>query len=752
MKFKSIAIVGLLSSCLAPTQLIQAQMNRAENGFNLKYNMESATQFTAAELASAAVDNPLLAGWKGAFGGTPLFDLVKVADFKPALESGMAERLSEVERIAKNPAAPTFENTIAAMERTGRTLDRVQAVYGVWSSAMNNAEFQLVEREMSPKLAAFSDKITQNEALFRRIEAVYNSPAKSRLTSEQQRLTWLYYTNFVRAGARLKPAAKTRLSQINQQLAGLFTRFSQNQLADESERFLVLKSEAELAGLPQSLRDAAAEEATAKKMPGAWMVTNTRSSVDPFLTYSDRRELREKAWKMFVNRGDNGDAHDNNAIITEILQLRAERAKLLGYPTHAHWRLDDKMAKTPERAMELMEAVWKPAVARVREEVADMQALAKKEGADIKIEPWDYRYYAEKVRKDRYDLDQNEVKQYLQLDKLREGMFWVAGELFNFNFTPVTNVAVYHPDVRVWEVKNKTTGKHIGLWYFDPFAREGKSSGAWMNAYRNQERVDGSITTIVSNNSNFVKGKPGEPVLISWDDATTLFHEFGHALHGLSSNVTYPSLSGTSVATDYVEFPSQILERWLSTPEVLQKFAVHYQTGKPIPQNLVDRIERASAFNQGFATVEYLSSALVDMKMHLAGAQKIDPDAFERNTLAELGMPSELVMRHRTPQFGHVFSGDGYSAGYYSYIWSDVISADAYDAFVEAGGPYDKAVAERLRKYVFSVGNTIDPADAYRAFRGRDPKIEALMRKRGFPVNDSKKAKPTPAKSKAKSR
>jgi peptidyl-dipeptidase Dcp len=727
-------------------------MNRAENGFNLKYNMESTTQLTTAEAISTAVDNPLLAGWKGAFGGTPLFDLVKVADFKPALESGMAERLSEVERIAKNPAAPTFENTIAAMERTGRTLDRVQAVYGVWSSAMNNAEFQLVEREMSPKLAAFSDKITQNEALFRRIEAVYNSPAKSRLTSEQQRLTWLYHTNFVRAGARLKPDAKMRLSQINQQLAGLFTRFSQNQLADESERFLVLKSEAELAGLPQSLRDAAAEEATAKKMPGAWMVTNTRSSVDPFLTYSDRRELREKAWKMFVNRGDNGDAHDNNAIITEILQLRAERAKLLGYPTHAHWRLDDKMAKTPERTMKLMEAVWKPAVARVREEVADMQALAKKEGADIKIEPWDYRYYAEKVRKDRYDLDQNEVKQYLQLDKLREGMFWVAGELFNFNFTPVTNVAVYHPDVRVWEVKNKTTGKHIGLWYFDPFAREGKSSGAWMNAYRNQERVDGSITTIVSNNSNFVKGKPGEPVLISWDDATTLFHEFGHALHGLSSNVTYPSLSGTSVATDYVEFPSQILERWISTPEVLQKFAVHYQTGKPIPQNLVDRIERASVFNQGFATVEYLSSALVDMKMHLAGAQKIDPDAFERNTLAELGMPSELVMRHRTPQFGHVFSGDGYSAGYYSYIWSDVISADAYDAFVEAGSPYDKAVAERLRKYVFSVGNTIDPADAYRAFRGRDPKIEALMRKRGFPVNDSKKAKPTPAKSKAKSR
>jgi peptidyl-dipeptidase Dcp len=378
-----------------------------------------------------------------------------------------------------------------------------------------------------------------------------------------------------------------------------------------------------------------------------------------------------------------------------------------------------------------------------------MQTLADKENVGktkIKIEPWDYRYYAEKVRKERYDLDENEVKPYLQLEKLREGMFWVAGELFNFNFTPVTNVPVYHPDVRVWEVKDKTTGKHVGLWYFDPFARAGKSSGAWMNAYRNQERVDGDITTIVSNNANFVKGKPGEPILISWDDATTLFHEFGHALHGLSSNVTYPSLSGTSVATDYVEFPSQILERWVATPEVLQKFAVHYQTGKPIPQILVDRIKRAATFNQGFQTVEYMASALVDMKMHLAGSQKIDPDAFERKTLAELGMPSEIVMRHRTPQFGHVFSGDGYSAGYYSYIWSDVLSADAYGAFTEAGGPYDKAVAERLRKYIFSVGNTIDPADAYRAFRGRDPKTEALMRKRGFPVSDSKENKSAPAK------
>ncbi|CAN5864229.1 M3 family metallopeptidase [soil metagenome] len=536
----------------------------------------------------------------------------------------------------------------------------------------------------------------------------------------------------MRAGARLDSPAKARLSEINQQLAGHFTQFSQNVLAYETNQSLVLRSEAELAGLPQSVRDAAAAAAAAQGMQGAWVITNTRSSVDPFLTYSSRRELREKAWRMFVNRGDTPGEQDNNAIITQILQLRAERAKLLGYPTHAHWRLENAMAKTPERAMELMEAVWKPAVGRVRQEVADMQALAKKEGSNIKIEPWDYRYYAEKVRSARYDLDQNEVKAYLQLEKLREGMFWVAGELFGFNFAPVTNVPVFHEDVRVWEVTDRASGRHVGLWYFDPYARPGKRSGAWMNAYRSQERFDGEVTTIVSNNSNFVKGKPGEPVLISWDDARTLFHEFGHALHGLSSNVNYPSVAGTAVARDYVEFPSQLLEHWLSTPEVLQRFAVHYQTGKPIPQALVDRIERASTFNQGFATTEYLASALIDMKLHLAGDRKIDPRVFERETLTSLGMPGEIVMRHRTPQFLHVFASDGYSAGYYSYLWSDVLTADAYGAFTEAGGPYDRAVAQRLRQQIFSVGNTLDPAEGYRAFRGRDAQVDALMRKRGF--------------------
>jgi len=692
-------------------------------------------QSADAQSPAPANANPLLANWAGPYGGVPPFDRVQIAFFKPALETAMAENLTEVEKIAKNSAAPSFENTIAELERTGRTLDRVTTVYGVWAGTMASPEFQVVQREMAPKLAAFNDQITQNEALFKRIEAVYNSPDKKKLTAEQQRLTWLYYTNFVRSGAKLGSEAKARLSQINQELAGLFTHFSQNVLAEENDQYILLTSDAELTGLPQSVRDGAAAAAVTKKQTG-WLIQNTRSSIDPFLTYSDRRDLREKAWRMFVNRGDNGDEHDNNAIITRILALRGERAKLLGYPTHAHWRVENSMAKTPERAMELMEAVWKPAVARVHEEVADMQALADKEGAGIKIEPWDYRYYAEKVRKQKYDLDQNEVKPYLQLEKLREGIFWVAGQLFNFNFTPVTNVPVAHPDIRVWEVTDKTTKKHIGLWYFDPYARAGKRSGAWMNAYRSQEKINGEVTTIVSNNANFVKGKPGEPLLISWDDATTMFHEFGHALHGLNSNVTYPTLSGTAVARDYVEFPSQLLEHWLSTPEVLNRFAVHYQTGKPIPQELVDRIKRSATFNQGFITVEYLASALVDMKLHLAGDKKIDPHAFEKETLAELGMPHEIVMRHRLPHFMHIFSSDAYSAGYYSYLWADVLTADAYQAFVEGGGPYDQKVAARLRKYIFSVGNTIDPAEGYRAFRGRDARIEALMKKRGFPTGN----------------
>jgi peptidyl-dipeptidase Dcp len=674
--------------------------------------------------------NPISAPWPGPFGGVPPFDRVRVADFKPALESAMAECLAEIDAIADSTEPPTFENTLAAMERAGRSLDRAGTIYGVWSGTMGTPDFQQVELEMEPKLAEFGDKIVQNEKLFKRLSAVFESRDKAGLTAEQKRLAWLKYTDFARSGARLGPGEKRRLSEINQRLATLYTEFSQNVLADEGS-YIVLESEEDLAGLSPALRSAAANAAAEAGHKGKWAVLNTRSSVEPFLTYSDRRDLREKVWRAFASRGDNGDEHDNKKIIAEVVKLRDERAKLLGFKSHAHWRLERSMAKTPERATELMEALWKPAVARVAEEVADMQALADRLGHAITIEAWDYRYYAEKVRKERYDLDEAEVTPYMQLESLREAMFWVAGELLGLYFTPLAGVPVCHPDVRVWEVKDGK-GKHVALFYFDPYARAHKQSGAWMNAYRTQERFAGEVTTIVSNNSNFVKGAPGEPVLVSWTDAITLFHEFGHALHGLSSNVTYPSLAGTNVDRDYVEFPSQLLESWLPTPEVLNRFARHVKTGEAMPRALVEKIERASLFNKGFENVEYLSSALVDMRLHLEPEKAADVSAFERDTLAALGMPRQMVMRHRLPHFGHLFSSDSYSAGYYSYLWADTLSADAFQAFVEAEGPYDKKVAKRLFDYVFSAGNTVDPEEGYRAFRGRDPKIDALMKKRGF--------------------
>jgi len=676
---------------------------------------------------------PLVAEWTGPFGGVPPFDQVRVPQFQPGFAAAMAAYRAEIKAIAENPEPPTFDNTIAALERCGRALDRVQAVYGVWGSTLSTPEFREVEQELEPKLAALRDEVFQNEKLFRRIAAVYESPDKARLTPEQQRLAWLHFTNFVRAGAKLDTAGKARVAAINQRLATLYTKFSQNLLADEEGDFTVITDAADLAGLPESFRAAAAAEAERRDLKGRWVIANTRSSVEPFLTYSTQRALREQVWRRFISRGDHPGEHDNKPIITEILLLRAERARLLGYPTHAHWRLENTMARTPERALELMEAVWKPAVARVREEVTDMQRIADAEGDGVQIEPWDYRFYAEKVRKAKYDLDENELKPYLQLDKLREAMFWTAGQLFGFTFTPVTHVPVYHPDVSVWEVKD-AAGRHVGLFYFDPYARPGKRSGAWMNAYRNQERFERPITTLVSNNSNFLKPAPGEPVLVSWDDARTLFHEFGHALHGLCSDVNYPSLSGTSVPRDYVELPSQILERWLATPEVLNRFALHYQTGQPMPAALVERIKKAAKFNQGFATTEFLASGLIDMKLHLAGGREIDPAMFEREELARLGMPREIVMRHRLPQFAHIFADEGYSAGYYSYLWADTLTADAAEAFEEAGGLYDKTVAAKFRECVLSKGNTLEPAEAYRKFRGRDAGIAALMRDRGFPV------------------
>ncbi|HWJ34032.1 MAG TPA: bifunctional [glutamate--ammonia ligase]-adenylyl-L-tyrosine phosphorylase/[glutamate--ammonia-ligase] adenylyltransferase [Steroidobacteraceae bacterium] len=670
--------------------------------------------------------NALLAPWTGPYGGTPPFDRVRIGDFKPAFEAAMAEKLSEIDTIAANPAAPTFDNTLVELERAGHCFNRVNAIFDIWAAGMNTGDFQAVEREMGPKIAAFRDAITQNAELFARIETIYRESPQS--APARQRLCWHYYTQFVRAGAQLDSVAQLRVGEINERLASLFADFSQNLLADEANYALYLTAREDLAGLPEAQCDAAAAAAAALGRPGQWAILNTRSAMDPFLTYAERRDLREIVWRTYYNRGNNGGAHDNKNIIAEILALRSERAKLLGYPTHAHWRLADSMAGTPEAALALMLHIWPAAVRRVREEVADMQALA-----DVKIETWDYRYYAEKVRRAKFDLDMNEVKPYLQLEKLREGMFWAASRLYGFAFSEVTGLPVQHADVRVWEVTSDV-GRHVGLWYFDPYARAGKNSGAWMSEYRDQEKLDGEISPIVSNNTNFLKSAGGAPTLISWDDAVTLFHEFGHALHALNSNVEFPSLSGTHVVRDFVEFPSQLNENWLATPELLSRFALHYKSGEPMPATLAAKIQSARTFNQGFTTVEYLAAALVDMKLHLTTEPVLHPEVFESEALTALDMPEEVVMRHRTPHFQHIFASDAYSAGYYSYLWAEVLDHDAFEAFAQAGDAFDKTIAKRLHDDIMSVGNSVDPVQAYRNFRGRDPKIDALLRARGFQV------------------
>ncbi|MCP2027016.1 peptidyl-dipeptidase Dcp [Flavobacterium sp. HSC-32F16] len=679
------------------------------------------------------LDNPLLQEWSGSYGGVPDFTNYKISDFKPAIEFAIQQKLDEIEVAANDTEEPSFENTIVALELSGKKLDQIHAVYGIYRSNLSSPEFNAVDTEMSPKLAEISDKLYQNEKLFSRIKKLYRSEESKKLNDEQQRLLWLYYTDFVREGAELNEEDKKEVAAINQELARLFTLFSQKLLAEENDQFVELKDLEDLDGLPEEFKNAAIAEAKERNLNVLACIGNTRSSIEPFLTFSSRRDLREKAFDIFVKRGDNDNENNTNETLVSILELRAKKAKILGFRNFSEWSLSNKMAKDPLKTLDLMESVWKPAVEKVKNDVTAMQKMVDQQGGDFKIQPWDYRYYAEKVRKAKYDLDQNEIKQYLQLENLREGMFWTAGELFDLGFKQLFDVPVYHSDVRVWEVNNKNTGKVIGLWYFDPYARVGKRSGAWMNSHRDQQKIKENVLPIVSNNCNFIKGNADEPVLISWDDATTLFHEFGHALHGLCSNVTYPSLSGTSVARDYVEFPSQLLEHWLSTPEVLNKFALHYKTNQPLSQSLVERIAKAANFNEGFATVETISSSFVDMKLHLT-TETVDSHQFEKDVLAEINMPSEIVMRHRIPQFAHIFSSDGYAAGYYSYLWADVINADAYEAFLEGNGPFDKVVSKRLYDTVLSVGNTIDNEKMYENFRGHSPQSNALMRARNFPV------------------
>jgi len=676
--------------------------------------------------AAPAVDASVLtAPWSGPFGGVPPFDRIQPAMFPPAFETAFAEQRADVARIANNPAPPTFQNTIEALQAAGPTLDRVSAMFYLQTANLNSDRYRALSRDWNPKLAALSDEVILNEALFQRVAALYDRRATLGLKPDQLRLLTLTYENFVRRGARLSPADKVTLSAINQRLANLFTEFSQRLQKDEETALAA--TEAEMAGVPDGVKSAARAAAASQPGKPAYAIVNTRSAVDPVLSFADDRSLRERVWRAFVNRGDNGGPSDTNAVIAEIVKLRAERAKLIGYESHAHWRMADTMAKDPARAETLMQKVWQPAVARVREEVADMETLAKHP-----IEPWDYLYYAEKVRKLRFDLSEAETKPYFELNTMINAAFYAANRLYGLSFREISGtVPVFHPDVRVWEVTGPD-GRHRALFYGDNYARAGKRSGAWMTQYRGQRRFPTFQTPLVSNNNNFAKPGAGEPVLISYDDANTLFHEFGHAIHYMLQDVRYSGLSNTP--RDFVEYPSQVNERWLLSRDVLDKFARHYQTGEAMPSTLVDKIVKADSFNQGYATVSYLSAAIVDMRLHRKADGVVDPDAFERETLVAIGMPKEIVMRHRLPQFSHLFSSDSYSAGYYSYLWSETMDADTWAAFEEAGSPFDKATADRFRTILLATGNESDRTEAYRAFRGRDPDVKALLKQRGFPV------------------
>jgi len=665
----------------------------------------------------------------------PPFDRVVPEQFRPAYARALAEHEAEIAAIAANPEPPTFDNTIAAMERSGRALDRVGNVFHLLAGAHTNDALLEIEREISPKLARHWNTINTNAVLFARIDTLMRDAAKLPLTTEQKRVIERYHTGFRRAGAALDAPAKKRLTEIIERLAALGTAFSQNVLADEQSFTLHLKDEAELAGLPGFMREAMQAEARERGLDG-YVATLSRSSVEPFLQFSSRRDLREKIYRGFIMRGDNGGPTDNKANIAEMVRLRAERAKLLGFEDFAHYRLDDAMAKTPAAARHLLETVWAPARARALADRDAMQQLIAEEGGNFKLEAWDWRYYAEKFRQRTCEFDETSIKPYLNLDSLIEAMFYTAQRLFGLSFTQRNDVPVWHPDVRVWEVKDKD-GNEIGLFFGDYFARSSKRSGAWMTSIRDQEKLSGDIRPLIVNVCNFTKAPGSEPTLLSFEDARTLFHEFGHALHGLLSSVTYPSIAGTSVATDFVELPSQLYEHWLEQPQVLRRFARHYQTGEPMPEELLQRLVAARNFNKGFGTVEYISSAIVDLDFHSLSSERdiaaaADVDGFEREDLARIANPQEIAMRHRPPHFAHIFSGGGYAAAYYSYMWSEVLDADAFAAFEETGDIFDPATAKRLHDTIYSAGGSQDPADAYKAFRGRLPSADALLKKRGF--------------------
>lgn len=679
--------------------------------------------------SSPNTQNPLLADWTAAF-GLPPFAAIGPEHFRPAFDQALAAHRAELDAIAADPAGPSFANTIEALERSGRALDRVSNVFFVLTGADTGDALEAVERDVSPLLARHSNAMYLDRALYARIASLHQRRASLGLSAEQARVLDRYHTRFVRAGAALDKPAQDRLAAINERLASLGTQFGQNVLADEKAYALVLE-EADLDGLPDFARDAARAAAAERGHSGKYAITLARSSCEGFIQFSARRDLREKVFQAWIKRGENGGKTDNRGMIAEMIALRAERAKLLGYATFADYRLDDQMAKTPQAARKLLDEVWGRARIKAGIDRDALQKMIADEGGNFALAPWDWRYYAEKLRKAQYDLDEAEIKPYFQLDKMIDAAFETARRLFGLTFTPV-DVPLYHPDARAWEVKD-TQGRHVGLFIGDYFARGSKHSGAWMTLLRDQEKLTGNVRPIILNVCNFSKPAAGEPALLSFDDARTLFHEFGHALHGLMSDVTYPLLAGTSVPSDFVELPSQLYEHWLEVPEILQKYAVHAQTGKPMPKALLDRLLATRTFNQAFAIVEYTASALVDLDIHAVPEPgTLDIDAFERKALDAIHMPAEIVMRHRLPHFQHLFSGGGYAAAYYSYLWSEVLDADAFEAFAETGDVFDPATAKRLRDFIYGAGNLRDPGQAYIAFRGRLPAVDALLKKRGI--------------------
>ncbi|HYV70340.1 MAG TPA: M3 family metallopeptidase [Pseudolabrys sp.] len=683
----------------------------------------------SATSSSSDLQNPLLATWSGEF-ELPPFAAIKAEHFRPAFDRALAEHRAEIDAIAQNGADPSFENTIAALEKSGRGLERVANVFFVLAGADTSDDIEEIEREVSPMLARHNNALYLNPALYSRIASLYGRRDSLSLSPEQARVLERYHTRFVRAGGALEKPAQDRLAAINERLASLGTQFAQNVLADEKS-FTMILDEGDLAGLPDFARAAARADAEERGQPGKYAITLARSSVESFLQFSSRRDLRERAFHTWIRRGENGGATDNRTLIAEMVALRGERAKLLGFATFSDYRLDDQMAKTPAAARKLLDEVWDRARTKAAGERDALQALIAQEGGNFALAPHDWRYYTEKLRKAKYDLDEAEIKPYFQLDKMIEAAFETAGRLFGLSFKPV-DMPLYNPDARAWDVTD-AQNRHVALFIGDYFARQSKHSGAWMTSLRDQERLSGDIRPIVLNVCNFSKPSAGEPALLSFDDARTVFHEFGHALHGMLSNVTYPLLSGTAVPNDFVELPSQLYEHWLEVPEILQRYARHFRTGEPMPKALLDRLLATLTFNQGFDTVEYTACALVDLDLHsLQDASGLDVSDFERKDLERIAMPAEIVMRHRLPHFQHLFSGGGYAAGYYSYLWSEVLDADAFAAFEETGNAFDPATAKRLRDFVYSAGNLRDPSEAYTAFRGRLPTVDALLKKRGL--------------------